>query len=140
METNDLLDCIGSLISQLKAFSAKVPPVVPTASVSGGLRPKLEAVELYEDTIGRFREQAKDHHFRPVIDLMVESLEAFESGWILKAVQTHLKLLDQMELMQGESSLIVTTADETRLKEYRLTLNKILPGNKPELDGAGRGM
>jgi hypothetical protein len=24
--------------------------------------------------------------------------------------------------------------------EYRSALNKILPGNKPELDGAGRGM
>lgn len=140
VETNDLLDCIGSLISQLKTFSSKVPAIVPTASVSGGLRPKQEAVELFEDTIGRFREQAKEHRYRPLIDLMVESLEAFESGWILKAVQSQLKLLDHVELMQGETTLVVTPADETRLKEYRHTLNKILPGNEPELQGAGRGL
>jgi len=30
--------------------------------------------------------------------------------------------------------------DEKRTIEYRSALNKILPGNKPELDGAGRGM
>jgi len=26
------------------------------------------------------------------------------------------------------------------MTEYRATLNKILPGHQPELDGAGRGM
>jgi hypothetical protein len=29
---------------------------------------------------------------------------------------------------------------DKRLKEYRAALHKVLPGNKPELDGAGGGM
>ena len=36
VHTNDVLDIVGNLVSQLKAFGAKLPTVVPTASVSGG--------------------------------------------------------------------------------------------------------
>ena len=42
--------------------------------------------------------------------------------------------------MQRDKEIEVGKVDEKRLVEYRTALNKILPGNKPELDGAGRGM
>jgi hypothetical protein len=42
--------------------------------------------------------------------------------------------------MQHDREITVTPAEEKRMTEYRATLNKILPGNQPELDGAGRGM
>jgi hypothetical protein len=42
--------------------------------------------------------------------------------------------------MQRDREVDVGRIDEKRTGEYRFALNKILPGNKPELDGAGRGM
>ena len=140
MHTNDVLDIVGNLVSQLKAFGAKLPTVVPTASVSGGVKPKLEALEAFEQAVSRFRDQAPGTKFQRLSGLLIECLEAFETGWMLKAVQALLGVLDAVELMQRESLVTVTAADETRLKEYRHTLHKILPGNKPELEGAGKWM
>jgi hypothetical protein len=49
-------------------------------------------------------------------------------------------MLDHLERMGRDKEIEIGRIDETRTAEYRSTLNKILPGNKPELDGAGRGM
>jgi len=49
-------------------------------------------------------------------------------------------VLDQLELMQRDKDIEIGRFDEKRTSEYRSALNKILPGNQPELDGAGRGM
>ncbi|HET8580068.1 MAG TPA: hypothetical protein VFL31_03640, partial [Nitrospiraceae bacterium] len=78
--------------------------------------------------------------YRPLNGLFIESLEAFESGWVLKAVQQLLQSLDHLELMQREKTMAVTPAEEKRMSEYRTSLNKILPGNQPELEGAGKGL
>jgi hypothetical protein len=42
--------------------------------------------------------------------------------------------------MQRDKEIEMGRMDEKRLKEYRAALHKVLPGNKPELDGAGGGM
>lgn len=36
METGQLLDVIGILVTQLKGYAAKLPPVVHLAAVPGG--------------------------------------------------------------------------------------------------------
>lgn len=140
METSDVLEVIGSLVAQLKAYSSKLPAVVHLSVMPGGLKPTPEGVEAYEKTVARFRQQVGASAYRPLNDLFIESLEAFESGWVLKAVQPLLQSLDHLELMQREKIMIVSSADEGRLREYRHALNRILPGNQPELEGAGRGM
>jgi len=68
------------------------------------------------------------------------SLEAFEVGRLLGSVQPLLSVLDHLERMQRDKEIEIGRSDEKRTGEYRSVLNKILPGNKPELDGAGRGM
>jgi hypothetical protein len=73
-------------------------------------------------------------------DQFLDSLEAFEGGKVLAATQPLLAVLDLLEVMQHDREITVTPAEEKRMTEYRATLNKILPGNQPELDGAGRGM
>jgi hypothetical protein len=42
--------------------------------------------------------------------------------------------------MQRDQEITADQADARRIAEYRAGLHKILPGNKPELDGAGRGL
>lgn len=140
MDTTQALDVVGSLISQLKAYSAKLPEVVPMAAVPGGLKPTMEVVETYEKTISRFREHAAGTKYQRLSEPFVETLEAFESGWMLRSVQALLMVLDQLELMQREKLISVPPTEEARLREYRHTLHKILPGNKPELEGAGQWM
>ena len=140
MEMTHVLDTVGSLVAQVKTYSAKVPTVVFLQAVPGGLKPMPEAVEAFEETISRFRREATASHFRRLSEILVETLEAFETGAVLSAVQDLLMALDQIELLQREHSLKARPAEETRLKEYRAALHKILPGKDPELKGAGRGM
>lgn len=140
VETSDVLEVIGSLVAQLKAYSSKLPAVVHLSVMPGGLKPTPEAVEAYEKSVSRFRQQAGASVFRPLNDLFVESLEAFESGWVLKAVQPLLQSLDHLELMLREKTMMVSPTEEGRLREYRQVLNRILPGNQPELEGAGKGL
>jgi len=140
VEASDVLEAIGDLVAQIKVYSSKLPAVVHLSVMPGGLKPTPEAVEAYEKTVSRFRQQVGASAYRPLNDLFIESLEAFESGRVLKAVQPLLQSLDHLELMQREKTMTVTLDEEGRLKEYRRTLNRILPGNQPELEGAGRGL
>ena len=48
METNAVLDLLGELLAQLKSYASKLPAVVHLASVPSGIKPKPEAVEVFE--------------------------------------------------------------------------------------------
>lgn len=135
-----MLDVIGSLVSALKAYSAKLPTVVSLAVMPGGIRPAPEAVAAYEQTVFRFRTQGETSAFRRFNELFLESLEAFEGGRLLSAIQPLLTVLDHLDRMRREKEIAVTPAEEKRMSEYRATLNRILPGNQPELEGAGKGL
>jgi hypothetical protein len=140
METTEVLDVLGSLISQLKAYAAKLPPVVHLTVAPSGIRPTPESVDIFEQALARFRAQSTGSAQRAMNEYLVESLEAFEAGKLLGAVQPLLAVLDHLDRMRRDNEIKVTAADEKRLTEYRTALTKILPGSQPELEGAGRGM
>jgi hypothetical protein len=140
METSDVLDAMGGLVAQLKIYAAKLPPIVHLSAVPTGVRPKFEAVEEYEEIVSRFRNQSAGTPYKGLNELLVESLEAFEVGRVLGSVHPLLSMLDHLERMGRDKEIEIGRINEMRTAEYRSTLNKILPGNKPELDGAGRGM
>ena len=109
--------------------------VVPT-----GIKPKPEAVDDYEVIVSRFRSQSAGTAYKGLNDAFVESLAAFEVGKLLGSVQPLLAVLDHLDRMQRDGEILVEQGNEKRITEYRASLHKILPGNKPELDGAGRGL
>ncbi len=140
MQTADVLDAMGGLVAQLKNYAAKLPPIVHLSVVPTGVKPTLEAVEEYEQIVSRFRSQSAVTLYKTLNELFVESLEAFEVGRLLGSVHPLLSVLDHLERMQRDKEIDVGRIDEKRTAEYRSVLNRILPGNKPELDGAGRGL
>jgi hypothetical protein len=140
MDTSVVLETIGGLTSQLKTYAAKLPAVVHMSIVPSGYKPKEEAIDDYEKLISRFRSQSGGTAYKGLNELFIDSLEAFEAGKLLGSIQPLLAVLDHLERMQRDKEIEVGRLDEKRLLEYRVALNKILPGNKPELDGAGRGM
>ena len=140
MELSQALDIIGNLIASLKQFASKLPAMVPLAAVPGGIKPTPESIETYENAVSRFRSQSGNSVYKKFHDPLIESLEAFEVGKLLGAVQPLLAIVDHLEVMKRDKQIAVSPAEEKRMDEYRTALNKILPGNKPELDGAGRGL
>jgi hypothetical protein len=140
MQTADVLDAMGGLVAQLRIYAEKLPPIVHLSAAPTGVKPKFEAVEEYEEIVCRFRSQSAGTPYKGLNELFVESLEAFEVGRLLGSVQPLLSVLDHLERMQRDKEIEIGRIDEKRTGEYRSALNKILPGNKPELEGAGRGM
>jgi len=140
MQTADVLDAMGGLVAQLKIYASKLPPIVHLSVVPTGIKPKLEAIEEYEEIVSRFRNHSGGTPYKGLNELFVESLEAFEVGRLLGSVHPLLSILDHLERMQQDKEITMGRIDQVRTGEYRSMLNKILPGNKPELDGAGRGI
>ena len=140
MQTSAVLDLLGDLLAQLKSYASKLPAVVHLSSVPSGIKPQPESVEIFEQALSRFREQSARSPFKGLLDYLIESLEAFEVGNLLGAVQPLLAVLDQIDRMQRDKNVNMTPAEEKRMGDYRAALIKILPGSQPELEGAGRGM
>lgn len=97
-------------------------------------------MEAFEHTISRLRSQVGTTPFRRLVDFFTDALEAFETGKVLATVQPLLSVLDHLEQMHREKEIAISGIDQKRLGEYRTGLNKILPGNEPELEGAGKGL
>jgi hypothetical protein len=140
MESSHVLDLLGNLITQLKGYAVTLPAVVHLNVLPGGLRPKPEAVETYEQTLSRFRGQAGGTPYRRLTPLFMDSLEAFEAGNLLGTVQPILAVLDHLEQMVRDKDIAMSPTETKRMAEYRISLHKILPGNEPELEGAGKGL
>lgn len=140
MQTGEVLDAIGGLSSQLKSYAAKLPAIVHLTVVPTGIKPTPEAVDEYESIVSRFRNQSTGTAYKGLNDAFVESLEAFEVGKLLGSVQPLLAILDHLERMKRDNEITADQGDARRIADYRIGLHKILPGNKPELDGAGRGL
>ncbi len=137
MLTADVLDAIGGLIAHIKTYAAKLPPIVHLSVVPSGVKPSLETVDGYEAIVSRVRNESAGTPYKGLNESFVSSLEAFEIGNLLGAVQPLLSVLDQMERMQRDRDIEVGRLDDKRLKEYRAALHKVLPGNTPELDEVG---
>ncbi len=82
--------------------------------------------------MGRVRTQSARTQYKGLNVLFLDSLEAFEGGKLLEAVQPILTVLDYLEQMHREREFELRWIDEKRIAEYRATLRNILPGNTPE--------
>ncbi|NJN35849.1 MAG: hypothetical protein HC794_00860 [Nitrospiraceae bacterium] len=140
MLTAEFLDALGGLTSHIKIYATRLPSVVHLKAVPSGVKPSLEAIDSYETIVSRTRSQTAGTPYKGLNESLVSSLEAFEMGNLLGAVQPLLSVLDHLERLQSEKEIEVGRLDEQRFKEYRAALHKVLPGNQPELDGSGGGV
>ncbi len=87
MELSEGLDIIGNLIAALKQYASKLPAMVPRSAVPGGIKPTPESIETYEHAVSRFRLQSGGSVYKNFNEPLIESLEAFEAGKLLGAIQ-----------------------------------------------------
>lgn len=137
MRIGDVLDAVGGLVSRIKEYAAKLPAVVNLSVAPTGIKPPPDAVEAYDDLVMRLRTRIVGTPYKHLSTPLLESLEAFESGRLLETVQPLLSLLDQIQQMIKDRDIEAQPADENRVDEYRRSLRKVLPGNRPELEETG---
>jgi hypothetical protein len=134
MEPGEALDAMGSLVAAVKGFGARLPAMAPASVASVAYKPAPEAVDAYERVVSRFRQQSVGSPYRRLTELLTRSLEAFEAGHLLEAIQPLLLALEQLELLHREQTILMPAAEQQRVRDYRGMLVKVMPGGKPELD------
>src|SRR4029078_622126 len=118
MQTGEVLDAIGGLSSQLKAYAAKLPAIVHLTVVPTGIKPKLDAIDDYEAIVSRFPNQSAGTAYKGSHEAFVESLVAFEVGKLLGSVQPLLAVLDHLERMQRDQEITTDPDDARRVHVY----------------------
>ncbi len=133
MEAAQVLETFGALLASLAALAVNVP-AKSFMSLPGGFRPTEEAIENYETTVYRFRDRAGPT-WRVLNEFFMESLEAFEAGRIFDAVPPLFQALERVVELHKEGTVIFTSAEQDRIRDFHRRLEKILPdANKPEVD------
>lgn len=140
MLTAEVLDALGGLTAHVKSYAATLPSIVHLKAVPSGMKPSVEAIDSYEAIVSRTQRQSAGTPYKTLNESLVCSLEAFEQGNLIGAVQALLTVIDQLERMHRDQEIKVGGMDEKRLTEYRVVLRKVLPGNQPELAETGRGL
>ena len=140
MLTAEVLDALGGLTAHVKSYAATLPSIVHLKAVPSGMKPSVEAIVSYEAIVSRTQRQSAGTPYKTLNESLVCSLEAFEQGNLIGAVQALLTVIDQLERMHRDQEIKARRMDEKRLTEYRVVLRKVLPGNQPELAETGRGL
>ena len=140
MLTAEVLDVLGGLTAHVKSYAATLPSIVHLKAVPSVMKPSVEAMDSYEAIVSRAQRQSAGTPYKTLNESLVCSLEAFEQGNLIGAVQALLTVIDQLERMHRDQEIKAGRMDEKRLTEYRVVLRKVLPGNQPELAETGRGL
>ncbi len=132
LEPARIIDTVGELIAGLSAFAAKVP--AQSFNSIQGMRPTEEAVESFEDTVYRFRDRAGTT-FKGVSPLLIDSLEAFETGKVIDAVLPLQQAVELLVEIHKDEKVTFSASEQERIRDFFQRLHKLFPeANKAELD------
>ena len=132
LDTDQIIDTFGELVSALAAFAAKVPAT--SFMVNQSIRPTEETIEAFEEVVYRFRNRS-GMIFRILNPFFIDSLEAFESGKVFDAVPLLLQAVEQLVELHKEEKVEYTDQQQRRIREFHQRLEKILPeASQPEVD------
>ena len=132
LDTDQIIDTFGELVSALAAFAAKVPAT--SFMVNQSIRPTEETIEAFEEVVYRFRNRS-GMIFRILNPFFIDSLEAFESGKVFDAVPPLLQAVEQLVELHKEEKVEYTDQQQRRIREFHQRLEKILPeASQPEVD------
>ena len=132
LDTDQIIDTFGELVSALAAFAAKVPAT--SSMVNQSIRPTEETIEAFEEVVYRFRNRS-GMIFRILNPFFIDSLEAFESGKVFDAVPPLLQAVEQLVELHKEEKVEYTDQQQRRIREFHQRLEKILPeASQPEVD------
>lgn len=102
-------------------------------SGSNSIKPASVVVREYESAVYAFRDQRLPSAVKSVSVLLVESVDAFESGRVLEAGRSVMQAIEQFEAAGKEDAVTITPEQTATLGQFRSTLFKmVIP--RPELN------
>ena len=93
---------------------------------SHSLKPSSVAVRQYESAVYAFRDQRLPGAVKSVSGLLMESVDAFESGRVLDAGRAVMLAIEQFEAAGKEDTVAITPEQAATLGQYRIILFKMV--------------
>jgi len=92
---------------------------------SHSLKPSPAVVRQYENAVYAFRDQRVPGGVKGVIGILVDSVDAFESGRVLEAGRAVMKAVEQFEAAGKDSEVTITPEQAATLGQFRSKLFKM---------------
>jgi len=90
------------------------------------MKPASSVVRQYEEAVYGFREQKVPGSVRGVVQILVESIEAFESGRVLDAGRAVMLALEQFESAGKDQEVTIHPDQAATLGRFRTQLFKLV--------------
>jgi hypothetical protein len=91
-----------------------------------GTKPATALVRQYEQAVYAFRDQPAPAGVRGVLQLLIESIDAFEGGRVLDAGRAVMLALEQFEGNAVDNQIAITPAQSTAIGQFRTRLFKMV--------------
>lgn len=128
MDAGPLITTLEKLMGPLRDLRNQQGP-----SGSNSIKPASVVVREYEGAVYAFRDQRLPSAVKSVSALLVESLDAFESGRVLEAGRAVMQAIEQFEQGGKDAAVTISPEQVAKLGQFRSTLfNMVIP--KPELN------
>lgn len=128
LDASSLITAVDQLMGPLQDLYAQ-----QVKAHSHSLKPPAVVVRQYEAAVYAFRDQRVPAGVKGVVGILVDSVEAFESGRVLEAGRAVMQAIEQFEAAGKESEVTITPEQAAALGRFRSRLFKMaVPA--PELD------
>ena len=111
--TTQIVELIRELYQQQKAGNA-------------GTKPATALVRQYEQAVYAIRDQRAPAGMRGVLQLLIESIDAFEGGRVLDAGRAVMLALEQFEGNAIDNQIAITPEQSTAIGQFRTRLFKMV--------------
>jgi phage terminase large subunit-like protein len=96
------------------------------------IKPSAAVVRQYEDAVYTFRDQRVSGGVKGIVQILLDSVEAFEGGRVLDAGRAVMMAIEQCEAAGNDLEITITPDELATLQRYRTQLFKLVVPS-PEL-------
>ena len=121
MNAGHLITTVDLLMGPLKDLHSQ-----QVTARSHSLKPVPVVVRQYESAVYAFRDQRLPGVIKGVSGLLVESVDAFESGRVLDAGRAVMLAIEQFESAGKDATVTITPEQAATLGQFRSTLFKMV--------------
>ncbi len=101
-------------------------------STNTRIKPSVAVVRQYEDAVYAFRDQKVSGAVKGIIQILLDSVEAFEGGRVLDSGRAVMMALEQFEAAGKDLEVTMTPDQAAALQRFRMQLFKLVVPS-PEL-------
>jgi hypothetical protein len=120
MDTSHLLSSVTQAVELIRDLYQQ------QKAGNAGTKPATALVRQYEQAVYAFRDQRVPAGVKGVLQLLIESIDAFEAGRVLDAGRAVMVALEQFEENAVDNHIVITPSQAAAIGQFRARLFKMV--------------